>query len=130
MDSNYKNISKIETFFNRLIDNVVSHNTFASSLPMDIDSAWKDMVVIDCASALEDYGGYSSGIVNILLYTKPTSAGAKNVTLMSSLEAKLNDVINSSVDEHYKISVRDRNADYDETKNLHVVVVRIDLVII
>ena len=44
------NISKIETYLNDILDNVVSDNTFFTSLPdasVIQSSDWKDMVLID-----------------------------------------------------------------------------------
>lgn len=65
MDKNKLNISNIETFLIDLIWKNVSDNVFLGALPSAIESEWKDMVVIDCASAIEDMNAYGYGDVNI-----------------------------------------------------------------
>ena len=48
MNKDTLNISKIETYLNSIIDNVVSKNTYAGTLPDIIKSDWADMCLIDC----------------------------------------------------------------------------------
>lgn len=129
MDKNLMNISKIETFFNALLDNKVSDNTFFSNLP-DVKTEWTDMVVVDCSAALSDMNAYMNGIVNVFLYVKPLSTGAKNVTKLSEMEKKLNECIDSSNDEHYKISRRACYTDYDDTRDLYCNIIQIDLIVL
>ena len=62
MNKEYINISKIETYLAGIIDNVVSDNTYAGSLPTTINSAWSDMVLIDCANAIADMEAYGRGV--------------------------------------------------------------------
>ena len=107
MNKDNLNISKIETYLAGIIDNVVSDNTYAGSLPTTINAAWSDMVLIDCANAITDMEAYGKGVVLVWLYAKPRTDGTKNVALMSKLEKKLNDVINAANDRHYIISRRD-----------------------
>lgn len=124
------NISKIETFFNTLLDNKVSDNTFFADLPMTIKAEWKNMVVVDCASAISDMNAYANGIVNIFLYAKPMSQGEKDVAELSSMEQKLNECIASNTDAHYKISRRGTYTDYDDVRNLHCNIIQIDLIVL
>lgn len=130
MDSNYLNISKIETYIVGLIDNVVSDNTFAGTLPTTINAAWSDMVLVDCVNAIGDLDALGKGVVLVWLYAKPRTDGTKNVALMSKLEKKLNDVINAANDRHYIISRRDTYSEYDEARKWHCNIVELNITIV
>lgn len=130
MDSNYLNISKIETYIVGIIDNVVSDNTFAGTLPTTINAAWSDMVLVDCVNAIGDLDALGKGVVLVWLYAKPRTDGTKNVTLMSKLEKKLNDVINAANDRHYIISRRDTYSEYDEARKWHCNIVELNITIV
>lgn len=130
MDKNLMNISKIETFFNSLLDNKVSDNTFFTDLPTTIKQEWTDMVVVDCAN-IYDNGGIGKGTVNVLLYAKPLSGGIKNVAKLSELEKKLNECLDSNDSKTYIINrVENMPPDYDEVRNLHCNAVRINIIIV
>lgn len=130
MDSNYLNISKIETYIVGLIDNAVSDNTFAGTLPTTINAAWSDMVLVDCVNAIGDLDALGKGVVLVWLYAKPRTDGTKNVALMSKLEKKLNDVINAANDRHYIISRRDTYSEYDEARKWHCNIVELNITIV
>ena len=130
MDSNYLNISKIETYIVGLIDNVVSDNTFAGTLPTTINAAWSDMVLVDCVNAIGDLDALGKGVVLVWLYAKPRTDGTKNVALMSKLEKKLNDVINAANDRHYIISRRDTYSEYDEARKWPCNIVELNITIV
>lgn len=130
MDSNYLNISKIETYIVGLIDNVVSDNTFAGTLPTTINAAWSDMVLVDCVNAIGDLDALGKGVVLVWLYAKPRTDGTKNVALMSKLEKKLNDVINAANDRHYILSRRDTYSEYDEARKWHCNIVELNITIV
>lgn len=130
MDSNYLNISKIETYIVGIIDNVVSDNTFAGTLPTTINAAWSDMVLVDCVNAIGDLDALGKGVVLVWLYAKPRADGTKNVALMSKLEKKLNDVINAANDRHYIISRRDTYSEYDEARKWHCNIVELNITIV
>lgn len=130
MDADLKNISKIETFFNTLLDNKVSNNTFFTDLPPTINQEWNDMVVVDCGNAISDMNAYGNGNVLIWLYAKPMSTGAKNVKILSQMETRLNECISSNTDKHYNISRAESYSDYDEQRNLFVNIIVLKLVII
>lgn len=129
MDAELMNISKIETFFNDLLDNNVSENTFFSDLPKSINQKWKDMVVVDCDD-IRDLNAFGSGNVYVFLYAKTMSDGTKPVKTLSMLETNLNECIKSNKDEHYKISRARSYSDFDEQRNLYVNVVILNLIII
>lgn len=124
------NISKIESFFNTLIDNKVSHNTFFTDLPSTIKQEWTDMVVVDCANAISDLNAFGKGTVLIFLYAKPLSTGMKNVAKMSELEKKLNECISSNTSKTYIINRANTYADYDEERNLHCNIVDLNLIVL
>lgn len=130
MDKNLLNISKIETFFNTLLDNKVSDNTFFTDLPPAIKQEWNDMVVVDFPNTISDLNAYGSGKVLVWLYAKPKASGTKNVPVLSQMETRLNECLESSNDEHYKLSRSGEYSDYDEQRNLHCNIVELNLVII
>lgn len=123
------NISKIETYLNSIIDNVVSNNTYAGTLPDTIQSDWSDMVLIDCDTSIQDLDAYGSGVVLIWLYAKPRGDGAKNTALMSQLERKLNEVIENANDSTYRISRRNTYSDYDADRKWHCNIVELNILI-
>ena len=129
MDNDLMNISKIETFFNSLLDNKLSDNTFFTFLPPTIKQEWSDIVLVDIPNAIRDLNAYGSGMVLVYLFAKPMSNGVKPVAKLSSMEKKLNEVIASSKDEHYIISRANTYTDYDEQRNMFCNIVEINLVI-
>lgn len=124
------NISKIETFFNNLLDEKVSSNTFFTDLPSTIKQEWDSMVVVDCANAISDLNACGKGTVLIFLYAKPLSTGMKNVAKMSELEQKLNECIASNDSKTYIINRANTYTDYDEERNLHCNIVVLNLIIV
>ena len=127
MDKNNINISKIESYLNGIIDNVVSNNTFVGDLPTTIDSTWNDMVMIDCANGITDYMGIGRGTVLIWLYAKPLANGIKNVAVMSKMEKALNDVLSNSKNQTYQISRVATYQDFDTTRQWHCNIVELNL---
>ena len=69
MDKNNMNISRIETYLHGIIDNKVSKNTYAGTLPDTIKSDWNDMVLVDCANRVSDMDGYGSASGLCVLYS-------------------------------------------------------------
>lgn len=130
MDANNLNISKIETYLNSIIDNVVSNNTFFTKLPdasVVKSSDWQDMVLIDIPDGIKDFEAFGQGHVFIALYSRPLESGKKNVSKMSELEIRLNDVIANAKDKTYHISRNDVHTTYDEDIDWHCNVVEIIL---
>lgn len=130
MDKNLINISKIETFFNSLLDNKLSDNTFFTFLPPVIKQEWADMVLVDIPNAIKDLNAYGSGMILVYLFAKPMSNGVKPVAKLSQLEKSLNELIDSSKNKHYIISRGNTYADYDEQRNLFCNIIEVNLVII
>lgn len=130
MNKNILNISKIETYLNSIIDNVVSNNTFFAALPdasVVTSSDWTDMVMIAIPEGIRDFEAYGSGSVFIYLYVRPLESGKKNVAKMSQLEIKLNEVIAQAKDKNYHISRYDVHTTYDDEINWHCNVIELIL---
>ena len=122
MDSNKINISKIETFLNEKIDNVVSKNTFVGSKVPDktaIPTDWKDICLIDIPNGVRDFDAYGKGTVLVYLFARPQESGRKNVSVLSSMESKLNEVIMSNTDSTYQLSRRLAFTGYDRDIDWH-----------
>lgn len=130
MNKDLLNISAIETFFNTLLDEKVSSNTFFTTLPTTINSDWEDMVVIDCANAIQDLNAYGTGTVLIYLYARPFTSGRKNVAMMSKMEKALNIAIKENTSPSYKIVRGGAFADFDSDAKMHCNIVEIQLLII
>lgn len=130
MNKDNLNISKIETYLNSIIDNVVSKNTYAGTLPDTIKSEWTDMCLIDCGHAIRDLNAYGQGTVLIWLYTKPRGDGAKNTALMSQMERKLNEVIKNASNSTYSINRRNVYSDYDTDRKWHCNIVELNITIV
>ena len=127
MDKNKLNISEIENFFYNLLSGTVSNQVFRGSYPTAINSAWNDMVIIDCASMIKDYDSNGFGIVSILLYpAKNLGNGTKNVTVLAELETKLNQAIASNTSTTYKTNRAGVMTEYDTTRKLYYNVVFIN----
>lgn len=122
MDSNKINISKIETFLNEKIDNVVSKNTFVGSKVPDktaIPTDWKDIVLIDIPNGVRDFEAYGQGTVLVSLFARPMESGKKNVAVLSKMEESLNEVIKSNTDKTYTLSRRLTYTGYDSDIDWH-----------
>ena len=127
MDKNNMNISRIETYLHGIIDNKVSKNTYAGTLPDTIKSDWNDMVLVDCANRVSDMDAYGEAIVLIWLYARPFENGAKNVIVMEELETKLNEVIENANDKIYVINRRNTYSDYDSNRQWHCNIVELNV---
>lgn len=127
MDKNNMNISKIETYLHGIIDNKVSKNTYAGTLPDTIKSDWDDMVLVDCANRVSDMDAYGEAIVLVWLYARPFENGSKNVAMMDELETKLNEVIENANDRIYVINRRNTYSDYDSDRQWHCNIVELNV---
>lgn len=125
----YANTSQVEEYLYTILNGVVSDHTFSGTLPTTIDSSWNDMVLIDCDLPMIDYGPYSSATVYIFLYARPNADGTKKVPLLSLMENKLCDVLDSISDVHYTVNRLSNGADYDTTLQWHRNFVYFNLII-
>ena len=122
MNVNNLNISKIETFLNSIVDDVVSKNTFFTSLPdasVIKASDWQDMVLVDFPIGIKDLEAYGSGLVSIILYARPFESGKKNIARMSQLEKALNDAIAHASKDEYVLWRDDVRAFFDNDIDWH-----------
>lgn len=133
MDINKINISKIETFLYEKIDNVVSENTFVGSKVPDktaIPTDWNDIVLIDIPNGVRDFDAYGKGTVLVYLFARPQESGRKNVAVLSKMEARLNEVINTSSNDTYLLKRRLTFTGYDMNIDWHYNVIEITLTIL
>lgn len=122
MDKNNLNISKIETYLNSIVDNVVSNNTFFTTIPdasVVKSSDWKDMVLVDFPIGIKDLEAYGRGEVDIILYARPLESGKKNVAKMSELETKLNEAVANASSVSYQLVRDDARSLFDTDINWH-----------
>jgi hypothetical protein len=133
MDNNKINISKIETFLYEKIDNVVSTNTFVGSKVPDktaIPIDWNDIVLIDIPNGVRDFDAYGKGTALVYLFARPQESGRKNVAILSKMEARLNEVINTSSNDTYLLKRRLTFTGYDMNIDWHYNVIEIVLTIV
>lgn len=121
MDKNNLNISRVETFLNGIFDNVISRNTFFTTMieKETIPNDWQDMCLVEIPNGITDMGAFGVGTVLVWLYARPLSSGRKNVAVMSSLEKKLNDVIATASNTDFTLTRRGTYTDYDTSINWH-----------
>lgn len=122
MNKNNLNISKIETYLNSVVDNVVSNNTFFTTIPDKATveaSNWEDMVLVDFPMGIKDLEAMGRGEVDIVLYARPLESGKKNVAVMSQLEEKLNGAIAQAKSTSYMLSRDDAHSSFDTDINWH-----------
>lgn len=121
MDANLLNISKIETYLNSIIDNVVSKNTFFGDIPekATLDPSWDDMVFIEFPNGINDKNAYGEGVALVWLYVKPLASGRKNVKRMSEMEHTLNEVIAASSHPNYILTRLSTYTDFDTSIDWH-----------
>lgn len=130
MNANNINISKIETYLNSILDNVVSNNTYFGYMPdasVVQASDWQDMVMVEIPNGVQDRDAYGQGTVLVWLYARPLESGRKNVAKMSELEMKLNNVVAQANDRNYQITRRMTYTDYDTEIKWHCNVVELIL---
>lgn len=122
MDKNNLNISKIETYLNSIVDNVVSNNTFFTTVPdasVVKSSDWTDMVLVDFPIGIKDLEAFGRGEVDIILYARPLESGKKNVAKMSQLETRLNEAIANAKSKDYQLIRDDARSLYDTDIDWH-----------
>lgn len=133
MNANNINISKIETYLNSILDNVVSNNTYFGYIPdtsIVQASDWQDMVMVEIPNGVQDRDAYGQGTVLVWLYARPLESGRKNVAKMSELEQKLTDAIKQSSGDKYYIQRRMTFTDYDTEIKWHCNVVELTITIV
>lgn len=127
MNKQSLNISQIEAYLYSILDDKVSNNTYAGTLPDTIQTGWTDMCLIDVSTEIRDRDAYGVGAVLVWLYARPLANGAKNVAKMSELENKLNEVIEGASNSTYHINRRATYSDYDSTRKWHCNIVELNI---
>lgn len=133
MDANNLNISKIETYLNSILDNVVSKNTFFGYMPdasIVQSSNWSDICFVEFPNGIRDMDAYGQGTALVWLYARPLESGRKNVAKMSQLEQKLNEALESAQGDKYSIRRRLTYTDYDTEIKWHCNVIEIIITIV
>lgn len=125
---NRRNISRIESFFDSIFRETLSENLFFGGLPNAIEKEWESVVTIDISNIVEK-DGYGKGKAMIFLYAQCDTPGEKNVPVLSQLEDTLNDIVLSSSDPDYHISIGRRFGDYDAINDMFYNVVELNLII-
>lgn len=127
MNADKKNISRIEDYFFYLLEGM--ENVYFGTLPTP-KSEWETMVLVDCANAISDFDAFGNGTVLVYLYAKPNGE-IKNSAALNKLEEQLNERLKTYKSPHgYSSSIQWKEADYDETKRLHCVVVALNILIV
>lgn len=127
MNADKKNISKIEDYFFYLLQGM--ENVYFGTLPTP-KAEWETMVLVDCANSINDFDAYGYGTVLVYLYAKPNGE-VKNSKALNELEEQLNERLKTyKSTDGYSASIQWKEADYDEAKRLHCVVVAINLLIV
>ena len=112
------------------MDGVISDNTFFTTIPDKAtvqSSDWQDMVLIDMPSGISDMEAFGTGFVFVGLYARPLPSGKKNVSKMSELEMKLNEVLASAKSTDYVITRNDAHSTFDVDIDWHCNVVELIL---
>lgn len=133
MDKNSINISKIETYLNSILDNVVSKNTYFGYIPdpsIVKASAWDDMCMVEIPNGVRDFDAYGQGTVLVWLYARPFESGKKNVAKMSELEINLNNAISSANEQGFQITRRLTYTSFDTNIKWHCNAVELILTIV
>lgn len=126
------NISKVESFLNTLLDNKVSDHTFFGNMiaKETINDEWMDMVLVEIPNGIYDNDAYGKGTALISLYARPLGSGRKNVSVMSKMEQKLNEVIAANSNGSYFISRRQTYTYFDDTIDWHCNIVELNILIV
>lgn len=132
MDKNSMNISSIETYLNSIFDNTISNNTIFGYMleKAAIPNEWSDMVMIEIPNGIEDLDAYGNGTILVWLYARPLMSGKKNVSVMSQLEKKLNEVLKNQGNDTYQLTRRLTYTSYDTDIDWHCNVVELTILIV
>lgn len=132
MDKNSMNISSVETYLNGIFDNTISNNTIFGYMleKAAIPDEWSDMVMIEIPNGIEDLDAYGNGTILVWLYARPLMSGKKNVSVMSQLEKRLNEVLKNQGNDTYQLTRRLTYTSYDTDIDWHCNVVELTILIV
>lgn len=126
---NLMSVSKIEEYLDSILRGKLTDNLFFDEMPTTIGKNWKSFAVVDCSTAVRDYGAYGAGMIRLFLYVIPNATGVKNVKEMYSLESALNSIVAEANDEHYVLSRKGTYANYDAVNDMFFNIIQLNLVI-
>ena len=130
MTGEWLNISLIEDFFYTLLkSDKLGKVVVGTKLPDTLDKNARRITLVDIGR-VRDRVGYGSGIVLVVLFSKSSENGEKDVPVMAEMEEFLRTKVTESRHEHYIISRGSTYPDYDRNYDMHCNVVEINLTII
>lgn len=124
-----RQLSQIENFFSMLLaKHQLADFIIIGELPPTTNKEWESFVNVDVGQQY-DYGAYSSGIVNIYLYARPTgSPPRKNVKELERMERILDDIISKTNDKDYTIYELYRDSGYDTNRQFHYNIISVSVI--
>lgn len=122
-------VSAVEDFFDRLLRGRVGDALFFGELPSSFNSTFRSLVIVDAANAIRDYEAYGAATVLIYLVAKPNTDGTKDVAVISGMEMKLTELLDSNDDPHYTTTRRGSYGKYDTVNDVFFNVVQVNLII-
>lgn len=133
MDKNKINISNIETFLYNLLNGIIGDDTVVGSeMPskVEIPSECKSICHIDIPNGVGDFDAYGRGTALISLYARPMDSGRKNVAILAEMEERLNEAIESSRDDTYKVVRRLTYSSYNRDIDWHCNVIELVVIVL
>lgn len=125
----FARVSRVENFMSMLLTKYRISKHIFLSMPVTIRSEWGDMVLIDVGKG-KDMDAYNQFSVNVFLYAKPVGElQQKNVKRLDKMEELLENAVMECNDTHYHPSVNWRDADYDDTRNFHFIVMNLSVTV-
>lgn len=121
-----RTISSIQDFLWKLFTSDLLANKYFDDLPStnDFDSA----MVIDLSNSISDMNAYGQGSFLIFLYARPLKSGIRN-GILSKMEKEVLRLIDENNDPTYTMSPRYTHSDYDAARNLHMIVLEVNILI-
>lgn len=127
MNANKKNISSIEDYFFQLLKGI--GDVYFGTLPTPEYESEK-MILVNCENAINDFGAFGNGVVNIYLYAKPNGE-EKNGDALREMEEQINEILEKSQSQNgYSSSILYKDSGYDDEKRLHFIIVAMNLLVV
>lgn len=133
MDKNKINISNIETFLYSLLNGVVGDDTIVGgNMPskVEIPSDCISICHIDIPNGVGDFDAYGRGTALISLYARPMDSGLKNVPILAEMEERLNEAVENSRDDTYKVVRRLTYSSYNRDIDWHCNVIELVVIVL
>lgn len=123
-------LSRIENFFSMLLTKKgLSDNIIVGELPPTTSKDWDDFVNVDVGQQ-RDYNAYTTGYVNIYLYARPKGTPLrKDIKKLDKMEGVLDNIVKTSNNENYSISVLYRDSGYDSNRQFHFNMISVSVLV-